>query len=72
MRAVDDLVVLWELIELEPNGTTIRHYVGPCKSVIKFINRLRVINEYTLTEAVFYMRPFGLSIPDFDFTKHEC
>jgi len=77
MGVADDLVVIWEVVEQEWDGTTIRHSVGLFKYALKQIKSLRrnysnyaahVACKYSL----FYIRPYGLAVPTIDLTRHEC
>ncbi len=77
MGVADDLVVIWEVIEEEWDGTTIRHSVGSFKFVHKQIKVLRrAYGSYTAHVASkysrFYIRPYGLATPTIDLARHEC
>ena len=77
MGVADDLVVIWEVIELEGDGTTIRHAAGLFKYVRKQIKHLRRVYGYYVDNSqhirsLFYIRPYGLAVPTIDLTRHEC
>lgn len=79
MGVADDLVVMWDVIEQGADGTTIRHAAGVFQYVRRVISALRhefghyIIdnNDHTF-RPLFYLRPYGLTIPTIDLTRHEC
>lgn len=75
MGTADDLVHTWEVVERDPDGTTIRHGVGPQHDMRDFIKILRR-ECFGITEVaqlpIFYIQPYGLQAPDIDLARHQC